>query len=1289
MKKRVLSVFLSLCMMLTMVPAAFAAETGDAGSADASQTEGSSAATASGAPDAAVPDAGTAGMPEDGTGDAGEPAEPVARIGETEYTTLAEAISAVQAEEDPAVGEIVLLTDAELTEKVTISKDVTIIGEANTISGVENSTEVCFEITGGTLHISNATLTGFGKTAATTSGAGVFKIPDSTEDAKIVAEELTVEAFNRAAFDVRSGSFEITECTINCDNQQANRLTKGVVAGYSGEGAVTGTVFACTITGAGSTYEGWSANGIEVSCGANVTVEETSITSVKGGISVARNYGHGEAAVTVENSTIQAEDYALRIFERNSDIGPVEGSSATLTVNGGEYTGDVRISLTDGDESVADGQSKIEITGGIFSQNVEEFVAEGYVIGQAGDQYEVTGVSDAAASITADSETTPYATLESAVAAATSGQTVDLLKDVSLSKKLEIKTAITLNGNDHTITGVKESADVYFEITGGDVTIRDLVAKDFGGGAETVGQWGLFKVPASTSNAATEGEEGEASGKLTAIHVTASNFNRGAFDIRKGTFELDSCVIDCGNESESKLTKGVLAQDVEGVIKNTTIINAESTYTETGNAWNTNAVETWGNTRLTITGCTFGKPGAEVKNGVSMNTGSGVSEVTISDTTITAQTRICKLTPNNAEGSGGTSQLTVDDGYYTGTFLIEEGEGCTITVNGGYFVDAPAEKFIAEGKAAVASDKDGYTWMIGAAPLADVTYATAEPALDESKLSGTDEEKAAVKETAATVDAGEALAAAAATQAAAITQEEKTALLASSTITVGENETLTLYVQTYFAVTPKAYSAEAGTLSLDIAPMYRVIASTAEQAEDIVLEAADDSTAINADVVQAPAPLTMGKSVELSLQLPAGFITSVEEKVYVEHKGYSYPTTIEKESGVGQNEAASEDEGFIIRFTNPHGFSEFVITKAAPVAEIDGTQYATYEAAVAAATDGVTINILVAPTENNKIVVNGKTVTLAPAEGVTLDRAFISTNGTITVEDDGTLKITKPSGGSSSGGGGGGGGAGGYNISAPAANHGAVTVSPKSASKGDTVTITVKADSGYELDTLVVTDKNGDELKLTSQGNGKYTFTMPASKVEVKATFVKMEVELPFVDVAETAWYAEAVRYVYENGMMAGTGQAVFSPDMTTTRGMIVTILYRLENAPGTASSGFEDVPAGQYYSEAVAWAASHGIVGGYGNGKFGPNDPITREQMAAILYRYAAYKGYEVSGRADLNAFTDAGSISGYAMEAMAWANIEGLVNGTSATTLTPGGNATRAQVAVILMRFCENIVK
>lgn len=191
----------------------------------------------------------------------------------------------------------------------------------------------------------------------------------------------------------------------------------------------------------------------------------------------------------------------------------------------------------------------------------------------------------------------------------------------------------------------------------------------------------------------------------------------------------------------------------------------------------------------------------------------------------------------------------------------------------------------------------------------------------------------------------------------------------------------------------------------------------------------------------------------------------------------------------------------------------------------------------------------------------------------------------------------------------------------------------------------------------------------------------------------EIPVSIPFTDVPESEWYHEAVSYVYNSTprLMNGTGDTTFSPGDTTTRGMIVTILWRLEGSPVVNYlMPFTDVDQGVWYAEAVRWAASERIVNGYPEGVFLPEDPITREQMATILWNYAKYKGYDVSGKTDLSAvFTDAQQVSGYAWDAIAWANHEKLINGMTDTILQPQGSAIRAQVAAILMRFRENIAK
>lgn len=257
--------------------------------------------------------------------------------------------------------------------------------------------------------------------------------------------------------------------------------------------------------------------------------------------------------------------------------------------------------------------------------------------------------------------------------------------------------------------------------------------------------------------------------------------------------------------------------------------------------------------------------------------------------------------------------------------------------------------------------------------------------------------------------------------------------------------------------------------------------------------------------------------------------------------------------------------------------------------------------------------------------------------------------------------------------------------------HGSISSNHTWASAGTKVTLTITPDDGYQLDALTVTDHNGATVDYTTNADGSITFTMPRSGVTVSATFSEgtptpePSDAWPFVDVSEGDWFYDPVAWAYEQGLMTGTSATTFEPNISTTRGMIVAILHRLEDSPVVNyAMTFDDVADGDWYAEAVRWAASEGIVAGYSDAQFGPNDPITREQMAAILYNYAEWKGYDVSARADLSGYSD--QPSAWAVEVMQWAKAEGLINGTTATTLDPQGHATRAQVAAILQRFLEN---
>ena len=258
-----------------------------------------------------------------------------------------------------------------------------------------------------------------------------------------------------------------------------------------------------------------------------------------------------------------------------------------------------------------------------------------------------------------------------------------------------------------------------------------------------------------------------------------------------------------------------------------------------------------------------------------------------------------------------------------------------------------------------------------------------------------------------------------------------------------------------------------------------------------------------------------------------------------------------------------------------------------------------------------------------------------------------------------------------------------YPITAPAkTENGSVTVSPKNASAGSTVTITVKPDSGYVLETISVTDKNGNDLKLTDKGNGKYTFTMPGSKVEVKVTFMEDNSVLNFFyDVPNDAYYYEAVKWAAENGITGGVGNSLFAPNQPCTRAQIVTFLWRVAGSPVVNYlMPFTDVDEGAYYAEAVRWAASTGIVTGLTETTFGTNDGCTRAQAAAMIYRYVQEQGKGFTGAwMFLLPFTD---VPEWAYESVAWCYMNGVTTGVSETSFAPGKDCTRAQIVTFLWR-------
>ena len=598
----------------------------------------------------------------------------------------------------------------------------------------------------------------------------------------------------------------------------------------------------------------------------------------------------------------------------------------------------------------------------------------------------------------------------------------------------------------------------------------------------------------------------------------------------------------------------------------------------------------------------------------------------------------------------------IDSAYKDGT--------AKVAIKGGYFAhfdpannkaEGAGTNFVADNCISVTSDKSGYDYKVVQKTDTGsivVKPAVAEPEVNVDKISESD--KQAVENAAKSV-AVPTLGAVAGDKVAAINKTEAEDLVAKAQ----GLQNPTLYVQTALKVEPTAYSAENKTLTLDITPQYRIVASTADKADDIQLS----GNSKNAQVVQDYQKLTITAPTVVTMELPTGF-ANANDKLSIKHTKDN--GTVEYYTG-----KVTADGGKLYLTFTTNGFSPFVISSA--VASIDGVMYPTLAEAVANVDSGKTIKL---ETDCAEAVTVSRTVKF------TLDKNSHAFTGSIkagsytTVTATGTELVeytftySRPYSGSSSY-------DPTYSVTVDKTENGSVTVSPKSASKGDTVTITVKPDSGYVLETLTVTDKNGNELTLKDKGDGKYTFTMPAGKVEVKATFMEDNSVLNFFyDVPNGAYFYEAVKWAVDKGITNGLSDTMFGPYESCTRAQIVTFLWRAAGSPEPkAASSFTDVPVSTYYAKAVAWAVENGITNGMTATEFAPDATCTRGQSVTFLHR--VLKG-TASGSAN---FTDVKSDAFYA-DAVNWAVASDVTNGTSATTFSPNADCTRAEIVTFLYR-------
>lgn len=990
---------------------------------------------------------------------------------------------------------------------------------------------------------------------------------------------------------------------------------------------------------------------------------------------------------TITNGTFSVKDSADAVlftaaYHANRAVGE-------LIVNNGTFTGKDSQKMVENHYG-SSYTGTASITGGTFSSDVSAYVAEGYVQNENGT-VEQLGETNAVAKV----GNTYYKTLADAVAAAQSGETVKLLKNVTSANILKINQSITLDLGDYT-----------FELTGSGNTARAIYINDGANVTIKANEKGGVKAATIALQVNAGGKLTIESGTYTGMYALAlfssdtkpaeAILNNGVFNgyiYTNGTGHDDHITFNGGTYNEQVyLASGDKSTYTisNGTFKNSLEIDA-GRLDISGGTFTAN-IDTSGNANHPVTnnngsGAYVGtlvvcKPDGSSATGYIGDAVVNITGGTFENTFANGETIVVADFGKEQENVGDAKVTISDNAKIKGVvkaYASENNTGMNFSISGGYFTTDPSA-YVASGYVAGTSDVSGYSYKVVAKTntgSVEVKPAVAEPEVKVDKIPQADKEKVAA---AAKTVSAPTLGAAAVDEAQKINEDKANELLKDVNVGDGDKK---LYVQSSLKVEPTAYDETTKTLALEITPQYRVVASTATTADKIKL----DGNTKNAQVVQDYQPMNITKATVVTMELPADFASGVD-KLSIQHTKSN--GTVEYYTGT----VAEQSGKHLLTFTT-NGFSPFVIS--VPAASIGENVYPTLQAAVENVKNNEIIKLakdvdeatVVTVAKSIKFTVNTDNKTFNAAKNI-----VAGSNTTVKVTGESSpytyeFTYTKPSSGSS---GGSSSGKTTYKVTTSAVNNGGVNASPSSAEKGATITITLSPDKGYKLDKLTVTDGSGKTVSTVKKSDTVYTFTMPASAVKVGVSYVKAT-ETPsktkFNDVSANDWFASAVDYVTGKGMMNGTADNTFSPKAHTTRGMVVTVLYRLENQPSTSAASFTDVASGAYYANAVAWANANGIVSGYGSGKFGPNDKVTREQLAAILYRYAQYKKYDVSVGEDTNilSYDDAQSISSYAIPAIQWACGAGVVTGKSGSKLDPKGNATRAEVAAMLMRFCENV--
>lgn len=975
------------------------------------------------------------------------------------------------------------------------------------------------------------------------------------------------------------------------------------------------------------------------------------------------------AKATLENGTFVGNITTVYVFEGTLVV--KDGSYSIKQLNSNGVQNQYGLTINCYDQNYKNGTAKVLITGGTFAHfNPVDNAAEGTGTNFATSGYETVEGTDGlyTAQVKSDNaaaiDDVQYATLADAVAAANNGDTVTLLKNTVEDVVIPAGKTITLdlngkkltNKTGHTIT-VEQGATLTIN---GEGTVDNVTHQK-----TTIYNKGTVTLNGGTYDRSKEDGIKDSNtyytllnhGTMTVANVTVNN---------KGGY---SSLFENGYFNQKPETKNGIANPILTI--------------KSGNfTGGINTVKNDDDATMIIDDGTFANYAQAAFQNHNIATINGG---TFDGSTVYAILNCGVCTGNDAEHD--KHQLIINDGKFSGKIRKGNDENGvhydfgSIAIKGGYFTVDPTT-YCAEGKTGVASGDKKYPFTVGDI-VNNVKVVPSGSTVSTGDMDGkSDVVKNAMKTAIDAIGTRnttiEGLAAVGSIEATEIDSDEveyETEQLKKQGVSV-EGKTVTFYIRPYMGITVMDATVENNVITsvtYNIVPQIQKIVSTATSVQDIRFNG-DNKNAIrmNCQVPEVTTPIT------LSLPLPTGFAT---ENLKVKHE--------KNGKLVGYHDTTYNTADNTITFTNDKGFSTFTVLSDARSTTIQFTDKDNHNIGSAKSYGPSNVNDALPTTAaESGYVFNGWKFEGIDGVYTTLTDELLTKlaakSGTVSATPDFSKRSSGSSGSSS--------GKTTYKVTTSAVNNGGVNASPSSAEKGAVITITLSPDKGYKLDKLTVTDGSGKTVSTVKKSDTVYTFTMPASAVKVGVSYVKATEtpsETKFNDVSANDWFASAVDYVTGKGMMNGTADNTFSPKANTTRGMVVTVLYRLENQPSTSAASFTDVASGAYYANAVAWANANGIVSGYGSGKFGPNDKVTREQLAAILYRYAQYKKYDVSVGEDTNilSYDDAQSISTYAIPAIQWACGAGVVTGKSGSKLDPKGNATRAEVAAMLMRFCENV--